>query len=146
MVATRITYRMARDGALPTLLGRVAKGGTPRQSLVLHVVVAILFAATGGYESIVRIYAPWTVGMIFVVILSQIRLRFSEPDLPRPWRVPWFPVTSFAAALVQGSLLAVIMWDDPKDAALSAVVVLAPVPIYLLAARRWRAAATRAFG
>jgi APA family basic amino acid/polyamine antiporter len=146
MVATRITYRMARDGALPTLLGRVAPGGTPRQSLALHVGVAILFAATGGYESIVRIYAPWTVGMIFVVILSQIRLRFSEPDLPRPWRVPWFPVTSIAAALVQGSLLAVIMWDDPKDAALSAIVVLAPVPIYLLAARRWRAAAAKAFG
>jgi APA family basic amino acid/polyamine antiporter len=137
---------MARDGALPTLLGRVAPGGTPRQSLTLHVAVAILFAATGGYESIVRIYAPWTVGMIFVVILAQIRLRFSEPDLPRPWRVPWFPVTSIAAALVQGSLLAVIMWDDPKDAALSAIVVLAPVPIYLLAARRWRAAAARAFG
>jgi len=146
MVATRITYRMARDGSLPTFLGRVAKRGTPRQSLALHVVVAILFAATGGYESIVRIYAPWTVGMIFVVILSQIRLRYSEPDLPRPWRVPFFPWLSFAAALVQGSLLALIMWDDPKDAALSAIVVLAPVPIYLLAARRWRAAATSAFG
>ncbi|HEV7159314.1 MAG TPA: amino acid permease [Caulobacteraceae bacterium] len=146
MVATRVTYRMARDGAMPTLLGRVAAGGTPRWSLILHIAVAMLFAATGGYESIVRIYAPWTIGAIFVVILSQIRLRYSEPGLARPWRVPLFPVVSLAAALVQGGLLAVVMLDDPKDAALSLVVVLAPAPIYLLAARRWRAAATSAFG
>lgn len=146
MVATRVTYRMARDGSMPTLLGKVAQGGTPRWSLVLHIAVAILFAATGGYESIVKIYAPWTIGSIFVVILSQIRLRYSEPELARPWRVPLFPVVSFLAALVQGSLLAVVMWDDPRDAALSAVVVLAPIPIYLLAAKRWRASATAAFG
>jgi APA family basic amino acid/polyamine antiporter len=146
MVATRVSYRMARDGAMPTVLGQVAQGGTPRWSLMLHIVVAMLFAATGGYESIVRIYAPWTIGSIFMVILSQIRLRYAEPDLVRPWRVPWFPVVSLAAALVQGSLLAVVMLDDPKDALLSVVVVAAPIPIYLLAARRWRAAAANAFG
>ena len=146
MVATRVSYRMARDGAMPTVLGKVAQGGTPRWSLMLHIAVAMLFAATGGYESIVRIYAPWTIGSIFMVILSQIRLRYAEPDLVRPWRVPWFPVVSLVAALVQGSLLAVVMLDDPKDAALSLVVVLAPIPIYLLAARRWRAAAATTFG
>lgn len=146
MVATRVTYRMARDGSMPTLLGKVAKGGTPRWSLMLHIVVAILFAATGGYESIVRIYAPWTIGSIFVVILSQIRLRSSEPELARPWRVPFYPLVSLLAALVQGGLLAVVMWDDPKDALLSVIVVAAPVPIYLFAARRWRASAAAEFG
>jgi APA family basic amino acid/polyamine antiporter len=137
---------MARDGAMPPLLGRVAPGGTPRDSLVLLVAISMLFAATGGYESIVRLYAPWTVSVILIVCLAQIRLRISEPDLYRPWRTPLFPLISIAAALVQASFLAVIVWDDPVDGAISALVVAAPIPVYLLLARRWGEAAAREFG
>lgn len=146
MAATRITFRMARDGALPPLLGRVAPGGTPRNSLVLLVVVSLMFAASGDYQSIVRLYAPWSVGVILMVCLSQIRLRISEPDLPRPWRTPLFPPISIIAALVQAALLTVIMWDDPRSAAISAALVAAPIPAYLFFTRRWRESATREFG
>jgi APA family basic amino acid/polyamine antiporter len=146
MVATRITYRMARDGALPTWLGRVAPGGTPRQSLVLLVVVSLLFAATGSYQSIVRIYAPWSIGAGLMVCLSSIALRYREPDLPRPWRMPLFPWIAIAAALSQIALILVVVVDDPGSGLLSAIGVFVPVPIYLFFASRWRDAARREFG
>jgi APA family basic amino acid/polyamine antiporter len=146
MVATRVTFRMARDGALPTLLGKVSPGGTPRRSLALLVVVSLLFAATGGYESIVKIYAPWTIGGILIICLASIRLRYAEPDLVRPWRMPLFPWTAILASLMQASLIAVFAWDDPVDGLFSAVAVVAPIPIYLLLRRRWEASAEREFG
>ena len=146
MVGTRITFRMARDGALPAWLGRVAPGGTPRHSLLLLMAVSLSFAATGGYESIVRIYAPWSIGVIFIVCLSAIRLRYAEPDLPRPWRMPLFPWTAILAALVQAALIAVVVVDDPGSAVLSALFVVVPVPIYWLFAARWREASAREFG
>jgi APA family basic amino acid/polyamine antiporter len=146
MVASRITFRMARDGALPTLLGRVSPGGTPRLSLALLLAVSLFFAATGGYESIVRIYAPWSIGVILVICLAAIRLRYAEPDLPRPWRMPLFPWLAILAALIQAALIAVVVWDDPLDGLLSAAAVVAPAPIYLLLRGRWEAAAAREFG
>jgi APA family basic amino acid/polyamine antiporter len=137
---------MARNGALPSLLGRVARRGTPRQSLVVLMAVSLLFAATGGYESIVRIYAPWSMGVILIVCLASIRLRIKEPYLPRPWKMPLFPWIAIAAALIQGALVAVVMWDDPKSGALSALVAVAPLPIFFFMARRWRETAAREFG
>jgi APA family basic amino acid/polyamine antiporter len=146
MTASRITYRMARDGALPVLLGRVSPGGTPRQSLAMLVAVSLVFAALGDYQKIVRIYAPWSIGVILVICLAAIRLRYSEPDLPRPWRMPLFPWIAILAAAIQAALIVVVVWDDPLDGLLSAICVVAPVPIYLIFARRWRAAAAREFG
>jgi APA family basic amino acid/polyamine antiporter len=141
MASARVTFRMARDGVAPPWLGHVAKGGAPRPSLVVNVAGALLFAATGGYESIVRIYAPWTIGAMLVLALASIRLRYTEPDLPRPWRMPLFPFTAIFAALIQGSLIAVVIWDDPKAGFWSVVVALAPIPLYRLFARRWEDAA-----
>ena len=97
MTAIRITFRMARNGALPSWLGRVARGGTPRLSLLVLMSVSLLFAATGGYESIMRIYAPWSIGVIFIVCLASIRLRITEPDLPRPWKMPLFPLPALVS-------------------------------------------------
>jgi APA family basic amino acid/polyamine antiporter len=146
MASTRITYRMARHGALPAWLGKVAPGGTPRNSLMVLVLVSVGFAATGGYESIVRVYAPWSIGVILIVCLAAIQLRYAEPDLPRPWRMPLFPWIAIAASLTQAALVALVMWDDPKSGVLSALAAVAPLPFYFIFARRWREAALREFG
>jgi len=144
MVAARITYRMARDGVAPPFLGAVAPGGTPRRGVLLMVAVAAPLAATGTYESIVSIFAPWSIGALLMVTLSAIRLRVTEPDLPRPWRMPLFPGLAIAAAAVQLALIALVIWDDPKAGAISAIVAFAPVLLYRRLAPHWRRQAGRA--
>lgn len=143
MSAPRITFSMARDGVLPPALAGVARGGTPRRSLALFVMAAVLFAFSGTYESIVRIFAPWTIGLILIVCLCSIKLRVAEPDLPRPWRMPLFPWIAIGAALVQTSLIALVVWDDPIAGAWSGVVAIAPLPLYLVFKQSWRRQARR---
>ncbi|MGI9169077.1 MAG: APC family permease, partial [Caulobacteraceae bacterium] len=145
MIASRVTWRMARDGALPPALGAVAAGGAPRRSVALMVVVCMAFTATGSYESLVRISQPWITFSILMVCLSAIRLRIAEPDLPRPWKMPLFPWIAILAVLAQAGLIALMVWDDPISGLLSAVLAIAALPIYLLFAGRWRSAAERAF-
>jgi APA family basic amino acid/polyamine antiporter len=143
MSASRVTWRMARDGALPPALAVVARKGSPRRSIALMVIVSLIFAATGTYESIVRIFAPWSIGAILMICLSAIRLRFTEPDLARPWRMPLFPWVAIVAVAIQASLIVLFVVDDPVAGAASAVVAFAPIPIYLIFAKRWRAEAER---
>ena len=127
MGAARITFGMARDGVLPTALAKVAKGGAPRRSVLAVTLVAALFAATGSYEGIVRIYAPWSMGAILVICICAIRLRIIEPELARPWRMPLFPWIAILACAVQAGLIGVVMWDDPRAALLSILVGFAPL-------------------
>lgn len=137
MSAPRITFSMARDGVLPPALAKVARGGTPRRSLALFVIGSVLFATSGTYESIVRIFAPWTMGLILIVCLCSIKLRVAEPDLPRPWRMPFFPWIAIGAALVQTSLIALVVWDDPVAGLRSGIVAIAPLPLYVGFAKAW---------
>ena len=91
---------------------------------------ALIFAAIGHYEEIVRIYAPWSIGAILMVCLSAIRLRYTEPDLPRPWKMPLFPWVGIAAALVQAALIVVMVADYPLGGLFSFLVVILPLPYY----------------
>jgi amino acid transporter len=85
-------------------------------------------------------------GVILMVCLAAIALRYREPDLVRPWRMPLFPWIAIAAALSQGALIVLVMWDDPKSGLLSALVALAPLPLFLIFSSRWRVSAAREFG
>lgn len=143
MVAPRITWRMARDGLLPAPLGAVAANGAPWIGVLLMSAGCLALAATGSYEQLVRIYAPWSIGSIFMICLSAVRLRYTEPDLPRPYRMPFFPWVGIAGAALQGALIALVVADDPREGALSLLVALAPLPLYFaFKARRGRRAAT----
>jgi APA family basic amino acid/polyamine antiporter len=132
MAASRISYRMAADGVLPRALAQVAKGGSPRVSVAAVALVSAIFAASGSYESIVRIYSPWSIGSILMICLSSIALRLKEPDLERPYKAPLFPFISIFAALVQAALIFVVVQDDPTSAVWSILVLVAPLPLYLI--------------
>jgi APA family basic amino acid/polyamine antiporter len=145
MAAPRILFRMGREGALPTGFGKVAAGGAPRLAVAATAIASTLFAATGSYESIVRVYSPWTMASIFMVCISAIQLRRTQPDRPRPWKMPLYPWVAILGALIQAALVAVVILDDPTAGAWSVVVAFAPLPVYLILARRWRNQALAAY-
>jgi APA family basic amino acid/polyamine antiporter len=136
MAASRITFRMAADGLLPRTLAGVARGGSPWRSVLAVALVSTAFAASGSYETIVRIYAPWSIGSILMICLASIALRYKEPGLARPYRAPLFPWISGFAALVQAALIAVVVTDDPRSAVWSAAVMIAPLPLFSWLRRR----------
>jgi len=136
MAASRITFRMAADGLLPSALAKVARGGSPWRSVMTVAIVSAVFAGSGSYEQIVRIYAPWSIGSILMICLASIALRYREPSLARPYRAPLFPWLSGGAALVQAALIAVVVTDDPMSGLWSAAVLAAPLPIFLWLRRR----------
>ena len=138
MAAPRITFRMARDGAAPTVLARVTRGGAPWVGVLVGAAVSSLFALMGSYENIVKVYAPWSMGAILMVCLCAIRLRVIEPDLPRPWKMPLFPWTAIVGAAIQAGLIIVVVLDDPAYGLLSALAAIAPLPLFLLFAPAWR--------
>lgn len=104
----RAMYGMSRRRLLPALVGRVwVARGTPWVAITIATVVASLFALTGdiGFVAQVTNFAVFT---LFVVVnASLIRLRFSQPDRPRPFRlrpdigrVPVVPVVGLVGALL----------------------------------------------
>jgi APA family basic amino acid/polyamine antiporter len=113
MFCSRIAFAMARHGVLPASLARIAPGGTPRNGLIATAAIAALLSASGSYEQLVAFSVALGLFTDLAVSLSAIKLRRSEPELPRPWRARWYPASLLAAVLLQASLLAALTWSDP---------------------------------
>ena len=113
MVVSRIGFAMARDGVLPKLLARTSKSGTPRTALTACALVAAGFAASGSYGELLSVAVPLTVAIIGSMDLAAMIMRRKEPDLPRPFKMPLFPLPALAGLALNLALLAAMFVDDP---------------------------------
>jgi len=90
---TRIFYTMARDGLLPKVFSTVhPKFRTP---WINTLVVGLLVAIAGGFFDINFLGDATSVGTLAafgIVCLTVIWLRRTHPELPRGYRVPFYPV------------------------------------------------------
>ena len=96
---TRIFYTMSRDGLLPSALAAVHKKfKTP---WINTLIVGVLACCAAGLMSLDQLSDLTNVGSLAafaIVCLTVIYLRFSAPNLVRPFRTPLFPVTPILGA------------------------------------------------
>jgi basic amino acid/polyamine antiporter, APA family len=87
--ASRVTYGMAKAGALPRALAGVhPRRGTPTRAIIGAAVVAAGFAAFGDFTVIAAV-TDFAVYVVFLAVnATVIVLRRTRPDLSRPFAVP----------------------------------------------------------
>lgn len=119
MTHSRGAFAMARDGVLPERLAQVAPGGSPRVALLATTAGAVVLAASGAYLALVAINAPFRILIEISLIATLIRLRKAEPALPRPFRMPLYPMPAILALTANSLLLAAVIWEDPANSGLA---------------------------
>jgi APA family basic amino acid/polyamine antiporter len=116
---SRHIYTLAINRQIPSWLGKLnSRYATPHVAIVLSGLIAIGLVAPTDVKLLASFYAFGATLAITIAHLSILRLRRTEPDRPRPFRVPWsvswrgaeLPVPAIFAALVSalafGSVLA----------------------------------------
>lgn len=108
---TRILFAMGRDGLLPTRFARVnPQTMTPVNNTVIVAVVASCLAALIPLEKLTDMVSIGTLTAFTVVSIGVIVLRVRQPDLPRGFKVPGYPVTPVLSVLACGYILASLHW------------------------------------
>jgi amino acid transporter len=144
ITGARTNYALGRDFRLFRFLGRWRAGAnTPANALVVQGVIALALVLAGtlardGFASMVEYTAPVFWLFFFLTGLALVVLRFREPEVPRPFRVPLYPVTPllFCAACLY--MLQASLAYTGKGALAGVVVLLAGVPVLILARHRQR--------
>jgi len=99
IVGARTTFAAARDLTRLAHLGHWdARRGTPAHAMLAMGAVAILLIGFGsinhgGFATMVDYLAPVYWFFLSLSALGVIVLRWRYPDVPRPFRVPGYPVT-----------------------------------------------------
>ncbi|MGZ8379702.1 MAG: amino acid permease [Gemmatirosa sp.] len=91
----RIFYAMARDGLLPAWAAKIhPKYRTPHVTTIVTGVLVALGAALADDAATYDLTNIGTLWAFALVCLGVFVLRFTEPDRPRPFRVPAFWLVS----------------------------------------------------
>src|SRR5690606_16165546 len=91
MAQPRIFYSMSRDGLLPRLFGKVhPRYQTPHVGTVIVGVIACMLAGFMPLSVLGELVSMGTLLAFATVCLGVFVLRYTRPDLVRPFRVPLF--------------------------------------------------------
>jgi len=89
VAGARIFYGMAKDGSLPSKLALIHhKTKTPWLAVILIFATAIGFSFIGDIVIVANIVVFAVVVTFAMINLSVILLRYTRPELERPYRVP----------------------------------------------------------
>lgn len=103
---TRILFAMGRDGMLPKVFAKVSpQTQTPVNNTIIVAAVVAVLAAFVPLDYLIDLVSIGTLTAFIVVSLGVIILRRRQPDLPRGFKVPGYPVTPVLSILVCGYIL-----------------------------------------
>ncbi len=108
---TRILFAMGRDGLISPTFAKVNPHSMApvRNTVIVAAVVAVL-AGFVPLDYLADMVSIGTLVAFIVVSLGVILLRIREPDLPRGFRVPGYPVTPVLSILACGYILVSLHW------------------------------------
>ncbi|KAJ3020165.1 hypothetical protein HKX48_001217 [Thoreauomyces humboldtii] len=88
----RLAHVSSHAGHLPAWLGKIhPRYRTPYNALVAQSTLSCLFVFVGDFTSLVNFYSMIAWFFYLLAVTALLRLRFTQPDLVRPYRV-WTPV------------------------------------------------------
>ena len=120
--ATREAFTLSRERVWPRIFSRLSRFRTPYASILLIVVISCLVAVIGLVDFLSFISSAGYMFVLFWASLAMIRLRKMHPDIERPFKVPFFPLTAYLAA---GAGVLIIAFADPKALLFLGLLLLA---------------------
>lgn len=109
--ATREAFTLGRDGVWPSAFAKLSRFRTPWVAIVVIGAITTLICAIGQVAFLSYASSSGYLFVLFWSSLAMIRLRRRLPLLERPFRVPWFPLTAYAAG---ATCLLIVCFADPR--------------------------------
>ena len=133
----RIPFSLAADGVFFSRLATLhPTRRTPVYAIAIFALIACGFGISGTYQQ--NLAYVGFVGQLFMAltVLGLIVLRHREPDLPRPFRVPLYPVVPLLYVLILVWYLGNLLVNRLGPSLVGIAIVLAGLPFYWYWTRR----------
>jgi APA family basic amino acid/polyamine antiporter len=135
LTAPRLFYSMSRDGLFFAKLAKVhPRFNTPAIAIVTSSVWAMVLAAISNFDQLLTyvVFVGWIFYALGAVAIFVYRRR--EPDLPRPFRTPGYPVTPILFMIAAAAIVINTVVTQPRSVLFAIALMALGLPAYYL----WR--------
>jgi basic amino acid/polyamine antiporter, APA family len=132
----RVTTTMGEDMPMLRIFARRSPTGVPRAALVFQLMVATLMLLTQSFEAVLDFIQFSLLACSFLTVLGLIKLRITQPDLPRPYRAWGYPVTPLVFLAVTGFMMYYLATQRPLQSFIGILMMISGALLYYLSQKR----------
>jgi APA family basic amino acid/polyamine antiporter len=146
-IGPRVMMTMGEDIPALRLFARKSSNGAPAYAILFQLAIASLLLFTRSFEFVLDFIQSGLLFCSFFTVLGVIKLRITQPDLPRPYRAWGYPVTPVVFLLVTGFMMYYLLVERPLQSTLGILIMVSGLLIYAVFRKRPdRASATISTG
>src|SRR5277367_2425581 len=135
-IGPRVMMTMGEDIPALRVFSQRSSQGAPAYAILFQLAVANLMLLTRSFEAVLDFIQFSLLFCSFFTVLGVIKLRFTHPDLPRPYRAWGYPVTPLVFLLVTGFMMYYLLTERPLQAFLGMSIMIAGLLIYAIFHKR----------
>lgn len=134
MFAPRVVFSMGRDRLFFKATTKVNAMGTPSVAMPLTALLSILLIISGKdtCDKLSNIATFFFVLSYAAGFAALIKLRYDEPELPRPFKAPWFPYLPILLIVLSLLFLGGAVYSDIDSSIYALVFLVISYPLFLL--------------
>ncbi|MBC6112244.1 ethanolamine permease [Pedobacter fastidiosus] len=113
LAAGRSTYEMGKSKSIPSILGKISpKFQTPANALIGNMIIGIIALLSGKTSEIIIISVFGALTLYIISMISVMVLRKTAPEMPRPFKVPVYPLFPILALIIASiSFIAMLIYN-----------------------------------
>jgi APA family basic amino acid/polyamine antiporter len=134
-IGPRVTVAMGEDSLLLSPLARRSRNGVPVPALSLQIFVVTVLLLTQSFEAVLDFIQFSLTLCSFLAVLGVIVLRFTRPNLPRPYKVWAFPLTPLVFLGVTGFMMYYLVSERPLHSLASLGLMASGLLLFFLSRR-----------
>jgi basic amino acid/polyamine antiporter, APA family len=135
-IGPRVMMTMGEDIPAIGLFARKSGNGAPVYAILFQLAVATLMLFTRSFEAVLDFIQFGLLFCSFFTVLGVVKLRFTDPELPRPYRAWGYPLTPLVFLLVTAFMMYYLLVERPLQAFLGMLMMISGLAIYAVFHRR----------
>jgi basic amino acid/polyamine antiporter, APA family len=140
-IGPRVMMTMGEDIPALRVFSRKSTSGAPAYAILFQLAVANLLLFTRSFEAVLDFIQFALLFCSFFTVLGVIKLRITDPHLPRPYRAWGYPFTPVVFLLVTAFMMYYLLTERPVQSLSGTLIMLSGLLIYAIFRRRPVAAA-----
>jgi APA family basic amino acid/polyamine antiporter len=135
-IGPRVMMTMGEDIPAIGFFSRKSRNGAPAYAILFQLAAATVMMLTRSFEAVLDFIQFSLLFCSFFTVLGVIKLRITNPELPRPYRAWGYPLTPVVFLLVTGFMMYYLLTERPLQALLGMLIMISGLLIYAIFHRR----------